>query len=299
MEFSRGLLCLHAVMEPRIELQNLNESNVKKPMPNGKIDVAKAKKAIKQLKQIGLDSKRELRIWQEVLSGSLSSFKLTVALALLFTFYIFYIIFNNDRPDEINEREEDAITCNCRSTDSRRYTALLYTFSLLWVVILLMKISWNCFRFCYSKVKPDNGNEVRHKQEVKAIAKEEDEWHETLGHYEKSLIIQYLKVYSVGANQNNKKPKLPHPKEIFDFKVEQIDEDKNDDEDMLSQTDNLPGTDEVENITTARMLEYHRRDGYFQCALHWASINMLFCIDATDYGSDGIIISSINAVTVP
>ena len=32
--------------------------------------------------------------------------------------------------------------------------------------------------------------------------------------------------------------------------------------------------------------------------LHWASIYMLFCIDVTDYSSDGIIISSINAVTV-
>ena len=96
-----------------------------------------------------------------------------------------------------------------------------------------------------------------------------------------------------------RKIELALPNDIFDFKVKQIDEDKNDDEDMPSQTDNLPGTNEAENITTARMLEYHRRDGYFQCALHWASINMLFCIDATDYGSDGIIISSINAVTVP
>ena len=62
-------------------------------------------------------------------------------------------------------------------------------------------------------------------------------------------------------NKKNKKIELTHPKDIFDFKAKQIDEDKNDNEDMPSQTDNLPG---VENITTARMLECHRRDGYFQ-----------------------------------
>ena len=65
-----------------------------------------------------------------------------------------------------------------------------------------------------------------------------------------------------------RKIELALPNDIFDFKVKQIDEDKNDDEDMPSQTDNLPGTNEAENITTARMLEYHRRDGYFQSGLY-------------------------------
>ena len=237
------------------ELQNLNTTS---PVNTIDINVTNAKEAIKQLKQIGLDAKRELRIWQDILSGALTSFKLTAALVVVFVFYILYTVFNTDNADEINEREEDILTCNCRSSDHRRYTALLYTFSMLWVIILLLKIFWDCFQFYYSKAKklPTNG-EVVHKREMEAIAKEEDEWQETLNCYEKSLVIQYLSVYSVGAKHNNQGIKLPHPQDVFQHTDEEDD-----------------GSDEKEPNTPA-MLEFRKEDGYVQCGLS-IGLNLIY-----------------------
>jgi len=241
------------------ELQNLNTIS---PVDTNYINVTKAKEAIKQLKQIGLDAKRELRIWQDILSGALTSFKLTAALVIVFVFYVLYTVFNsdNDHADEINEREEDMLTCNCRSSDHHRYTALLYTFSMLWVIILLLKILWDCFQFYYSKAKklPTNG-EVVHKREMEAIAKEEDEWQETLNCYEMSLIIRYLSVYSVGAKHNNQGIKLPHPQDVFQH---------NDEE------DDHQGSDENKPNTPA-ILEFRKEDGCVQCGLS-IGLNLIY-----------------------
>jgi len=189
---------------------------------------------------------------------------LTAALVVVFVFYILYTVFNTDNADEINEREEDILTCNCRSSDHRRYTALLYTFSMLWVIILLLKIFWDCFQFCYSKAKklPTN-EEVVHKCEMEAIAKEEDEWQETLDCYEKSLIIQHLSVYSVGAKQNSQGIKLPHPQDVFQH---------TDEEDEGSwHTTGMEDENKLNNL----ILEFRKENGSVQCGLS-IGLNLIY-----------------------
>ena len=246
-----------------LELQNLNA--VSPPDDNDIKKVIKAKEAIKQLKQIGLDAKRQLRIWEDILSGALTSFKLTAALVIVFVFYILYTIFNldNDHADEINEREEDIITCSCKSRDHSRYTALLYTFSILWIITLLLKAFWDCFQFYNSKIKKSSTDgEVVHKREMEA----EDELQETLNYYEKSLIIRYLSVYSVGAKQNSQGLKLPHPQDVFDS-TDGEDED-------TGHTHNLTGTKD-ENKPTTHILECRKEDGYFQCGLS-IGLNLIY-----------------------
>jgi len=244
-----------------MELQNLNTFSPADTIDIKKIDATKAKEAIKELKQIGLDAKRELHIWRDILSGALTSLKLTAALVVVFVFYILYTIFNSDsdHANEINQREEDTLTCSCRSSDHDRYTALLYTFSMLWVILLLLKIFWDCFQFYHSKTKRSsisgNGEIMLHKQEVEAIAKEENECQEILDCYENSLIIRYLSVYSVGAKQNSQGMKLPHPQDVFQH---------TDEED--GHTHNSTGIEDEKKSNTP-ILEFRKEDGWLQCVL--------------------------------